>query len=253
MRFTRASAALFAACLQCGLVLEPVLAARAALGYRLFVGGDRAPSPPVARRGGDASDDGAAAVGAPLSRPRGDAAGFLGVIPEEVVHPASVEAETAKRLSSTSTMGPFDRWPTGSGFEYFYGFLYEGTTAIEPPRTLEEGYHLTQGLSERAITWVRQLKALMPDKPFFMYFPPGAAHAPHQVPKEWIEKYRGAFDDGADVLRERIPWRSRGPAARPDIGRALATALALDSTRAREAAGDGSTIGDATSAAAGQA
>lgn len=123
-------------------------------------------------------------------------------------------------LWETSPAGPFDRWPTGSGFEYFYGFiggetnqyypaLYEGTTAIEPPRGPEQGYHLTEDLTERAIAWVRQQKALMPDKPFFMYFAPGAAHAPHQVPRQWIEKYHGAFDDGWDALRERILARQK--------------------------------------------
>jgi arylsulfatase len=123
-------------------------------------------------------------------------------------------------LWETSPLGPFERWPTGSGFEYFYGFiggetnqyypaLYEGTTPIEPPRTPEEGYHLTEDLADHAIAWMRQQKALMPDKPFFMYFAPGAAHAPHQVPKEWIEKYRGQFDDGWDALRERILARQK--------------------------------------------
>ncbi|MBJ7338717.1 arylsulfatase [Mycolicibacterium sp.] len=114
-----------------------------------------------------------------------------------------------------SPAGPFHQWPTGSGFEYFYGFvggeanqyypgLYEGTTAIEPPRSPEEGYTLNSDLADRAITWVRQQKALMPDKPFFMYYAPGATHAPHHVPKEWSDKYAGRFDDGWDVLRERI-------------------------------------------------
>jgi len=123
-------------------------------------------------------------------------------------------------LWETSPLGPFDRWPTGSGFEYFYGFiggetnqyypaLYEGTTAIEPPRTPEEGYHLTEDLADKAIGWVRRQKALMPDKPFFMYFAPGAAHAPHQVPKEWIDKYRARFDDGWDTLRQQILERQK--------------------------------------------
>ena len=114
-----------------------------------------------------------------------------------------------------SPAGPFHQWPTGSGFEYFYGFvggeanqyypgLYEGTTAIEPPKSPEEGYTLTEDLANRAITWVRQQKALTPDKPFFMYFAPGATHAPHQVPKEWSDKYKGKFDDGWDALREKI-------------------------------------------------
>jgi arylsulfatase len=118
-------------------------------------------------------------------------------------------------LWEVSPAGPFHQWPTGSGFEYFYGFiggeanqyypgLYEGTTAVEPPRTPEEGYTLTEDLADRAITWIRQQKALTPDKPFFAYFAPGATHAPHHVPKEWSDKYRGKFDDGWDVLRERI-------------------------------------------------
>jgi arylsulfatase A-like enzyme len=113
----------------------------------------------------------------------------------------------------SSPMGPFDAWPTGSGFEYFYGFiggednqwypsLYEGTNPVEPPKTPEEGYHLTEDLADHAVTWVRTQKALMRDKPFFMYFAPGAAHAPHHVPKEWIEKYKGKFAHGWDKQRE---------------------------------------------------
>ncbi len=122
-----------------------------------------------------------------------------------------------------SPVGPFTQWPTGSGFEHFYGFiggeanqyypgLYDGTTAVEPPKTPEEGYTLTEDLADRAITWVRQQKALMPDKPFFMYFmyfAPGATHAPHHVPKEWSDKYQGKFDDGWDVLREKTVVRQR--------------------------------------------
>jgi arylsulfatase A-like enzyme len=119
-----------------------------------------------------------------------------------------------------SPVGPFTQWPTGSGFEYFYGFvggeanqyypgLYEGTTAIEPPKTPEEGYTLTEDLANRAITWVRQQKALMPDKPFFMYFAPGATHAPHHVPKVWSDKYKGQFDGGWDKLREETLARQK--------------------------------------------
>ena len=116
----------------------------------------------------------------------------------------------------TSPMGPFERWPSGGGgFEYFYGFiggennqwdpaLYEGTTPIEPPATPEEGYHLTEDLADHAINWARQQKALMPDKPFFMYFAPGATHAPHHVPKEWADKYKGQFAHGWDRQREII-------------------------------------------------
>jgi arylsulfatase A-like enzyme len=114
----------------------------------------------------------------------------------------------------TSPLGPFDAWPSGGGgFEHFYGFiggetnqyapaLYDGTTPIEPDRTPEEGYHLTEDMTDRAIDWVRQQKALMPDKPFFAYFAPGATHAPHHVPLEWSDKYKGRFDNGWDALRE---------------------------------------------------
>jgi arylsulfatase len=114
----------------------------------------------------------------------------------------------------SSAMGPFEGWPTGGGgFEYFYGFiggennqydpaLYEGTTPIEPPRTPEEGYHLTEDLTDKAIEWVRQQKALMPEKPFLMYFAPGATHAPHHVPREWTDKYKGKFSHGWDRQRE---------------------------------------------------
>ena len=121
----------------------------------------------------------------------------------------------------TSPAGPFTAWPTGGGgFEYFYGFiggennqwdpaLYEGTTPIEPPKTPAEGYHLTEDLTDKAINWVGQQKALLPDKPFFMYFAPGATHAPHQVPKEWIDKYRGKFAHGWDRQREITFERQR--------------------------------------------
>jgi len=121
----------------------------------------------------------------------------------------------------SSPMGPFDAWPSGGGgFETFYGFiggennqwdpaLYDGTTPVEPPATEDEGYHLTEDLADRAVSWIRQQKALMPDKPFFVYFAPGATHAPHHVPKGWIEKYSGMFDDGWDVLRERTFARQR--------------------------------------------
>jgi arylsulfatase A-like enzyme len=114
----------------------------------------------------------------------------------------------------TSPMGPFHNWPTGSGFEYFYGFIggeahqyypaiYEGTIPVEPEKTPEEGYHFMADMTDKAIKWVRQQKALMPDKPFFAYFAPGATHAPHHVTPEWADKYKGAFDDGWDALRER--------------------------------------------------
>ncbi len=120
----------------------------------------------------------------------------------------------------TSPMGPFDRWPTGSGFEHFYGFLggetnqyapslYEGTTPVEPATTADEGYHLTEDLADRTIEWVRQQQALMPGKPFFAYLAPGATHAPHHAPKAWSDRYAGRFDAGWDALREEIVARQR--------------------------------------------
>ena len=120
----------------------------------------------------------------------------------------------------TSPMGPYRQWPTGKGFEYFYGFIggeahqyypaiYEGTIPVEPEKTPEDGYHFMTDMTDRAIGWVRQQKALMPDKPFFMYFAPGATHAPHHVPKEWADKYAGKFDDGWDAERERIFARQK--------------------------------------------
>jgi arylsulfatase A-like enzyme len=120
-----------------------------------------------------------------------------------------------------SPMGPFDAWPSGGGgFEHFFGFLggetnqyspalYEGTTAVEPDRTPEQGYHLTEDITDRAIGWIRQQKALMPDKPFFTYFAPGATHAPHHVPEEWSAKYKGRFDQGWDELREETFARQK--------------------------------------------
>jgi arylsulfatase A-like enzyme len=121
----------------------------------------------------------------------------------------------------TSPAGPFDAWPTGGGgFEYFYGFiggeahqwypsLYEGTTPIEVKKTPEEGYHLMEDMTDKAINWIGQQKALIPDKPFFVYFAPGATHAPHHVPKEWADKYKGKFDQGWDKLREETYARQK--------------------------------------------
>ena len=117
-----------------------------------------------------------------------------------------------------SQSGPFDRWPTGQGFEKFYGFiggeidqfeptLVEGTTPILRPAGKD--YHLTADLATRAVEWMHQQHALTPDKPFFLYFAPGATHAPLQVPREWIERYRGQFDGGWDALRVKILERQK--------------------------------------------
>jgi arylsulfatase A-like enzyme len=121
----------------------------------------------------------------------------------------------------TSPAGPFDAWPTGGGgFEYFYGFiggeanqwypsLFEGTTPVENKKGPEDGYHLVEDMTDKAIKWIGQQKALTPDRPFFIYFAPGATHAPHHVPKEWADKYKGKFDGGWDKLREETFARQK--------------------------------------------
>ena len=131
-----------------------------------------------------------------------------------------------RQVPRSAAVGRPARWvrstpgPPAAAFEYFYGFiggetnqyypaLYEGTTPVEPDKTPEEGYHFTEDLANKAIKWVRQQKALMPDKPFFMYFAPGATHAPHHVPKEWSDKYKGKFDQGWDKLREETFARQK--------------------------------------------
>ncbi len=110
-----------------------------------------------------------------------------------------------------SVSGPQNQWPLRSGFEKFYGFLggetnqwsplvYDGVTQVEIPK--DPNYHFTTDMTNQAISWVRFQQALTPDKPFFIYYAPGATHAPHHVPEEWIEKYKGRFDEGWDKLRE---------------------------------------------------
>jgi arylsulfatase A-like enzyme len=114
-----------------------------------------------------------------------------------------------------SAAGPFDRWPLGRGFERFYGFLGGDTSQwypdlvydnhqVEPPRTPEEGYHLTEDLAGKAIEFIADAKQVAPNKPFYLHFCTGATHAPHHVPKEWADRYAGQFDDGWDVYRQRV-------------------------------------------------
>lgn len=118
----------------------------------------------------------------------------------------------------TSVSGPTDRWPIRSGFDKFYGFLggetnqwapliYDGTIKVEPPH--DPNYHFMTDITNQVINWMRTEKALTPDKPFFIYFAPGAVHAPHHVPKKWIDKYKGKFDMGWDKLREEILARQK--------------------------------------------
>jgi arylsulfatase A-like enzyme len=119
----------------------------------------------------------------------------------------------------TSAAGPFDRWPTQLGFEYFYGFLggdtnqwspslVENTKRIQKP-TDDSNYHLTPDLVDHAISWIRTQQSIAPDKPFFAYFATGATHAPHHAPKAWIDKYKGKFDQGWDKLREETFARQK--------------------------------------------
>ena len=113
--------------------------------------------------------------------------------------------------------GPFDRWPTGMGFERFYGIIgaeashwepavYDQTTPVEPHLGRDD-YHLTEDLAEKAIEWIAKQQVSAPDKPFFCYFAPAAVHAPHHVAPEWIDKFKGQFDKGWDALREEIYQR----------------------------------------------
>ena len=116
--------------------------------------------------------------------------------------------------------GPYDHWPTSLGFEYFYGFLggantqyeprlYRNTTPVEPGKTPEQGYHLTADLADDAIRWLHVHDAVLPDKPFFLWLAPGGTHWPQHVPKEWIAKYQGKFDQGWDKLREEVFARQK--------------------------------------------
>lgn len=117
-----------------------------------------------------------------------------------------------------SAAGPFDRWANGLGFDYFYGFnagdmnhwnpiLYENSNLV--PASEDPNYHLTEDLADKSIAWVRKMKSISPDKPFFLYVAPGATHAPHHAPKDWIEKFKGKFDGGWDAYREETLARQK--------------------------------------------
>ena len=157
--------------------------------------------------------------------------GYTGVIPRSSATLAKVLGAYGYKTAAfgkwhntpateTTAMGPFTLWPTGEGigFDYFYGFLagetsqweprlVENFNAIEPPH--DETYHLSEDMAEKAIAWMRRHRAFAPDKPFFMYWAPGAAHGPHHVAKAWADKYKGQFDDGWDRLRERTFERQK--------------------------------------------
>jgi arylsulfatase len=159
--------------------------------------------------------------------------GYRGVIPKSSATVAEVLKDYGYSTAAwgkwhntpaeqTTAAGPFEYWPTGYGFEYFYGFLggeasqYEpqlvrNTAYVDHPHTSagHNYYHLSEDLADDAIAWLRQHKALAPGKPFLMYWASGASHGPHQVPKEWADKYKGKFDDGWDKYRERAFERAR--------------------------------------------
>lgn len=117
-----------------------------------------------------------------------------------------------------SATGPFDRWANGLGFDYFYGFnagdmnhwnpvLYENRNLV--PASNDPTYHLTSDIADHAIAWVRKVKSISPDRPFFLYVAPGATHSPHQAPKEWIDRFKGKFDTGWDTYREETLARQK--------------------------------------------
>ena len=110
----------------------------------------------------------------------------------------------------TSVSGPFDRWPTHQGFDKFYGFIggetdqwypliYDGVKKIDPPKMKD--YHFSVDMTNQTINWIKAQQSMTPDKPFFVYYATGAVHAPHHVPKEWADKYKGQFDKGWDQIR----------------------------------------------------
>ena len=155
--------------------------------------------------------------------------GYTGIIPKEAATVAEVLKDYGYSTSAfgkwhntpanqTTTQGPFNYWPNNYGFEHFYGFLAGETsqweprlvndfTPVEPPH--DEKYHLTTDLADNAIDWLHQHQAFAPDKPFFLYFAPGAGHGPHHIYKEWADKYKGKFDDGWDNYRERVFKRQK--------------------------------------------
>jgi arylsulfatase len=161
--------------------------------------------------------------------------GYRGILRPETATIARVLAQNGYATSAwgkwhlvpdweASQSGPFDRWPTGVGFHTFYGFLggetdqyeptlYQGTTPVV--REHQPGYHLTEDLADRAIAWMHTQHAFDPERPFFVYFAPGAAHAPLQPPAAWLERYRGRFDQGWDRLREETFARQKASGVIP--------------------------------------
>lgn len=149
--------------------------------------------------------------------------GYDGVVPKDCASIAEVLKQNGYNTAAfgkwhltpiyeTSVAGPFDRWATGLGFEYWWGFhggetdqwnppLYENTIPTQKPQD-DPNWHLSEGMAEKCVTWIAQQKAAAPDKPFFVYWAPGAGHSPHHVSKEWADRYEGKFDHGWDRQRE---------------------------------------------------
>jgi arylsulfatase len=157
--------------------------------------------------------------------------GYTGQIPESTAMTAELLRQNGYSTAffgknhniadwETSISGPFDRWPSRQGFDHFYGFvggeanqwqpaLYEDTKPVEleVPRGAEGHYTLNDALADKAITYIAQEKSVTPDRPFYVYYAPGATHAPHHVPKDWIEKFKGQFEQGWDRYREETYQR----------------------------------------------
>lgn len=161
--------------------------------------------------------------------------GYVGIIPKSAASVAEILRQHGYATSAwgkwhntavweSSFNGPFDHWPTGQGFERFYGFLGGETDQYEPAlvdntaparRPDKPGYHLTDDLADHAIAWMQQQKSVAPDKPFFVYFAPGGTHAPLQVPRPWIDRFQGRFDQGWDKMREQIFARQKAQGVVP--------------------------------------
>ncbi|XHS00637.1 arylsulfatase [Sphingomonas sp. DBB INV C78] len=156
--------------------------------------------------------------------------GYTSVIPKSAATTAEVLKQNGYNTAmfgkshltpewEMSQAGPFDRWPNGLGFEYFYGFLsadasmwspnlVENSRPVEPPHN-DPSYHFDRDMADHAIRWIEEQHALAPDKPFFVYYAPGTAHTPHHAPKEWLDRFRGKFDQGWDAIREETYLRQK--------------------------------------------
>jgi arylsulfatase len=157
--------------------------------------------------------------------------GYSTVIPKSAATIAEVLKENGYSTSAygkwhntpmweVSPAGPFNHWPTGLGFEHFYGFnqaadsqyyprIFNDTTPVEPSKSPQEGYHFTTDMTDNAVKWLHQHDAVAKDKPFFIYYATGATHTPHHVDKKWVEKYKGKFDQGWDAVRKEAFERQK--------------------------------------------